>query len=143
VIISGDMSEPKDALYERVPGVFEPDTLLASQYFDRLRRRAGHGGEWALVIAILEDAVNVYLKQASATEEHNRRLFVEAEEWIEQDDPTWIFSFRSICDLLGLDADYIRDGLRAVKRRARRADARIEVAVDEAGDDVMKRASGE
>ncbi len=139
------MSEAKDVLYERGPGVFQPDTLLASQYFDRLRRRAGHGGEWALMVAILEDAVNVYLKHAATTEPHNARLFEEAEAWIEQDDPTWIFSFRSISDLLGLDADYLRDGLRRAKTRARRAPApaRVALAVSAPDDADIRRASGE
>ena len=143
-----DMSEAKDALYERGRGVFEPDTLLASQYFDRLRRRAGHGGEWALMVAIIEDAVNVYLKHAATTEPHNQRLFEEAEQWIEERDPTWIFSFESICDLLGLDADYVRNGLRAAKARARRARTQsggstVTLPVGDDGDDRMRRASGE
>jgi hypothetical protein len=114
-------SEAKDGLSERGPGVFEPDSLLPSQYFDRVRRHAGHGGEWALMVAILEDAVNVYLKHAAAREQHNRRLFDEAEEWIEAHEPTYIFSFENICDLLGTDPGYVRRGLRAAKARARDA----------------------
>jgi hypothetical protein len=115
------MSDAKDGLYERAPGVFAPDTLLPSQYFDRLRGHARRGGEWALMVAILEDAVNVYLKHAVATDPHNRRLFEEAEEWIEADERTWVFSFVNICDLLGSDPEYVRRGLRAAKVRARDA----------------------
>lgn len=143
MIKNDPMSEAKDALYERVPGVFEPDTLLASQYFDRLRRRAGHGGERALMVAILEDAVTVYLKQAAATDPHNRRLFEEAEAWVEAHEPTWIFSFDSICDLLGIDPDYVRGGLRAAKARARRIEPPVAIAVGEPDDGGMQRASGE
>jgi hypothetical protein len=126
-----------------VPGVFQPDTLLASQYFDRVRRRAGRGGEWALMVAILEDAVSVYLKHAAATELHNIRLFEEAEEWVEAHEPTWVFSFDSICDQLGVDADYVRGGLRAAKARARRVERPVTIAISEPPDDGMRRASGD
>ena len=40
------------------------------------------------------------------------------EEWIEDADRTWLFSFQNICDVLGLDADYLRRGLRVWKERA-------------------------
>ena len=33
-------------------------------------------------------------------------------------DQTWLFSFQNICDVLGLDADYLRRGLRVWKERA-------------------------
>jgi len=133
-----------------VPGLFEPDTLLPGQYFDRLRQRDGQSGEWRLMVAILEDAVNVYLKQAGAQEGPNRQLFDEAEQWIEAEDATYIFSFESICDIVGLDLAYLRRGLRAAKQRARQApDARrpsLAIAVDQddgENDGGMRRASGE
>jgi hypothetical protein len=143
------MSDTKDALHERVPGLFEPDTLLPTQYFDRLRQRGGHSGEWLLMLAILEDAVNVYLKQAAATGDLNSKLFEEAEQWIEEDGTDWIFSFESICDMLGLDAEYVRRGLRTAKMRARRARASSAVAapvtieVGHDDDSGLRRASGE
>jgi hypothetical protein len=142
------MSETRDVLYERVPGGFEPDTLLPSQYFDRVRGRAGRGGEWALMVAIVEDAVNMYLKHAAAKAPHNARLFEDAEQWIEERDSTWIFSFESICDMLGLDADHLRRGLRAAKAGARGRGAEnpgspIRIAVGEGGDDQLQRASGD
>jgi len=106
-----------------IPASFEPDTLLPSQYFDRVRRRAGVPGEWQLVLAVVEDAVNIYRKHAAATDPEHRRLFDEAEAWIEDEDRSWFFSFESLCDVLGLDPDYLRRGLRTWKRRARRRSA--------------------
>src|SRR6266481_6176075 len=47
---------------DRLAAVFEPDTMLATQYFDRLRRRVNDGSR-RLMVAVLEDAVNVYLKR--------------------------------------------------------------------------------
>jgi hypothetical protein len=98
--------------------LFQPDTLMPSQYFDRIRRRASLDGERRLMVAILEDAVDVYRKQAGSRDRKRRQLFVDAEWWIESSDTTWIFSFENICDMLEIDASYLRNGLRVWKRRA-------------------------
>ncbi len=111
--------KPKDVTAEdRVQELFQPDTLLPSQYFDRIRRRASADGERRLMVAILEDAVDVYRKQAGARDRKRRLLFMDAEEWIESPDRSWIFSYENICDVLGIDAAYLRKGLRAWKVRA-------------------------
>ena len=68
--------------------------------------------ECHLLWAVLENAVETYMKNASATGRRGKRLFREAEEWIMQDDPTWLCSFVNICHILGLDPDYLRRGLR-------------------------------
>src|SRR5690242_18905359 len=104
---------------EERTGVFEPDTLLASQYFDRVRRRFGRDGEHRLMVAVLEDAVNSYLKHAGARPGVDAETFAEAEAWVESRESDWFFSFENVCAVLDLDADYIRRGLRAVKSRAR------------------------
>jgi hypothetical protein len=103
---------------ERLAGLFQPDMLLPSQYFDRLRRRSEYDAERRLMIAVLEDAVDVYRKQAGAREHRGRQLFADAEEWIENRDRTWLFSFENICDVLDIDASYVRRGLHEWKRRA-------------------------
>ena len=124
-------------------GTFEPDTLLPSQYFDRLRGPE-RSGAWRLVVAMLEDAIHVYRAQAGATEAHKRKLFEEAEEWIESSDREWVFSFENVCDILGLEASYLRRGLRAWKTRARRTPAAVPVAIEiAAGDAAHRKASGE
>lgn len=98
--------------------LFTPDTLLPSQYFDRLRSRSEYDGERRLMLAILEDAIDVYRKQAGARDRKRQQLFQDAEAWIEDTDATWIFSFETICAALGLEAGYLRNGLRAWKREA-------------------------
>jgi hypothetical protein len=107
-------------LADRVPGLFEPDALLASQYFDRIRRQIEHDGERRLMMAVLEDAVHAYCKTVGATKTRARQDFREAEEWFESRETHWLFSFEVICDVLGLEADYIRRGLREWKARAGR-----------------------
>lgn len=68
--------------------------------------------ECRLLRAVLENAIDTYMKYAAATSQRGKRLFREAEEWIMQDDPTWLCSCVSICNVLGLDPDYLRMGLR-------------------------------
>jgi hypothetical protein len=102
---------------ERLAELFQPDVLLPTQFFDRIRRRSEHDGERRLMVAVLEDAVDVYRKKCTARDRRSRELFEEAEAWIESTDRTWLFSFENICDVLGIDADYLRRGLRAWKAR--------------------------
>lgn len=68
--------------------------------------------ECRLLWAVLENAVDTYMKYATATNRRGKRLFREAEEWIWRDDPTWLCSFVSICNILGVEPEYLRRGLR-------------------------------
>ena len=73
------------------------------------------------MVAILEDAIDVYRKQAAARDTRKRHMFEDAETWIEDRDATWIFSFENICTVLDLEPEYIRRGLHDWKRWARAA----------------------
>jgi hypothetical protein len=66
-------------------------------------------GEYRLMAAVLEDALDVYRR--SARTPTGRRTFREIEAWFESRDRSWPFSFERICEALSLDADMIRDGL--------------------------------
>ncbi len=109
----------QDDIHERSGGLFVPETLLATQYFDRIRRRKDLTGEQRLLFAVIEDAVDMYLKHAGSRHPGHQVLFSEAERWIESNDRGWLYSFQTICDHLGLDGDYVRAGLRARKAEAR------------------------
>src|SRR5262249_47243339 len=50
---------PTEETEDRLPGLFEPQTILPVQYFTRLQRSAAWTGEQRLMAAILEDAVAV------------------------------------------------------------------------------------
>jgi len=124
------MKEQHQAMDERYPGLFQPDTLLPSQYFDRFRRRSQLDGERRLMLAVLEDAVDMYRKHCG-TQGPNRALFLDAEAWIDDDDRTWMFSFLNLCDVLDLDGEYLRRGLHALKARAAETGRSLETFVDE------------
>jgi hypothetical protein len=137
------MKEREYAVDDRLSGLFQPDTLLPSQFFDRIRRRTEHEGERRLMIAVLEDAVDVYRKQAGSRDPRGQQLFTEAEQWIEDSDRTWLFSFQNICDVLGLDADYLRRGLHTWKTRALEGHRGKVVAIRTDESDDLRQASGD
>jgi hypothetical protein len=99
--------------------LFQPDVILPSQLLPEFRYRLMP--EKRLMAAIVDDAVNCFLKYRFAADSRRRRLFREAEEWIMDGDRCWPFSFESICDTLGLDAGCLRKGLR--EWHARHAEA--------------------
>ncbi len=116
---------------DRYAGFLQPDAILPAQFFQSLRTKGRFDGERRLMIAVLEDAVNCFIKQIHATEPKARQLFLDAEEWVSDDDRTWFFSFANVCDTLDLDPDYVRQGLfkwRAKERR-RVGDAAVAAAV--------------
>jgi hypothetical protein len=68
--------------------------------------------ECRLLWAVLQDAMETYMKYAGAANRRGRRLFAEVEQWIGEEDPTRLCSFVSICHVLELDPSYLRAGLR-------------------------------
>ncbi len=105
---------------QSVMSLFEPDTLLPSQFFAHFRGRGSAiRGEKRLMLAVLEDAVDCYQKFAFAREARGRELFAEAEEWLFSSDNSWVFAFENICETLELNADYIRRGLQEWRQRVR------------------------
>ncbi len=98
--------------------LLQPDTLLPSQYYAALKRKATHEPERRLAIAVLQDAVDCFQKHLRARDRKARQLFVEAEEWITSEDRSWPFSFENICDLLQINAAYLRRGLLSWRERA-------------------------
>jgi hypothetical protein len=100
-----------------LPRLIEPEILLPSQLFDRFGGRSILEGERRLMLAVLEDAVSCFQKYCGGTRPRAQRLFKEAEEWFFDDDGSWIFSFESVCAVLGIHPDYFRSSLRRWKER--------------------------
>ena len=92
------------------PGL-EPETDLPSQFFDRVQIDASLQPEKRLMLAVLEDAVGMFQKYVTASTRRGQRLFTEAEEWFAADATDWPFGFENICQALGLEPTYIRNGL--------------------------------
>jgi hypothetical protein len=96
---------------ERAAPLVQPDALLAAQYLDTFRRKVQIQPERRLLIAVLEDAIFCFQKYISSRERRGETLFREAEDWIQDENRDYIFSFQNICEALGLDASYLRTGL--------------------------------
>jgi hypothetical protein len=105
------------AVEEKLTSLFEPDTLASAQYFDNLRRKTILEPEKRLILAILEDAINSFQDNVSAVTSKGKKLFKETEEWVLEQDGDWIFSFRSVCEILGLNPEYVRRGLLRWKQK--------------------------
>ena len=90
----------------------EPDILIADHFGSAFSRSKPLQGERRLMLAVLEDAVDCYRRGRGAHDPVTRRLFNETRAWLESTDRRATFSFASICDVLDIDADYLRRGLR-------------------------------
>src|SRR5215471_10048514 len=96
---------------ERIVSFLEQDTLLSTQYFGNQRSKIPSEPEKHLMLAILEDAINCYQDNLLARRGSAGRLFTEAEEWILEKNSDWLFSFKNICETLGFNPEYVRQGL--------------------------------
>src|SRR4030095_15952584 len=88
------------------------DTSMLEQYLDTFRRSEHLEPEKSLRAASREDAVQEYRKYSRAHDADGKKRFREVEEWIMRGGNDWIFSFDNVCELLGLDPQYVRRGLR-------------------------------
>ena len=112
---------------ERLNDIFQPDIVLPTQFFGALQRKRYPSGEHRLLVAIIRDAVDCFQKHIHARDGKRRQLFVDAEEWINIEGDRSPFSFVNVCDMLGMNPDFVREGLvdgrddeRERSRRSRR-----------------------
>jgi len=106
---------------EQIGSLFQPDTLLAEEYFGNFRRKIPLEPEKALMLSVLEDGVNCFQENLFAESGKKRALRDEAREWLFSDDSDHVFSFSSICAALDLNPGYIRRGLRRWAEQNRKA----------------------
>jgi len=125
---NGEKMQEKETLDERLPGLFEPDTLLPIQYFEAMRKKHLLEGEKRLILSVLEDAIECFMKCIDASTSKGQRLFRDADEWIAHEDKRWVFSFDNVCDMLDINPEYMRMGLRKWKDKRLDAIARRRAA---------------
>lgn len=126
---NGEKMQEKETLDERLPALFEPDTLLPIQYFEAMRRKHLLEGEKRLILSVLEDAIECFMKCIDASTSKGQRLFRDADEWIAHEDKRWVFSFDNVCDMLDINPEYMRTGLRKWKDKRLDAIARRRAAM--------------
>ena len=97
----------RDALYERP----RTDGLLVETFFNCRVKLATVCPETALMYAVLEDAFLCYQKRFHGHARFPQRTRA-VEDWFFSDDSRRLFSFLSVCHVLGLEPQYIRNKLR-------------------------------
>ena len=115
------------SMEERVTSLFQPDTLLPDQYLETFRRKLHLEPEKKLMLAVLEDAIACFQKYIFAQDGKGKLLFQEAEERVQERGGDWLFSFGNVCETLGFDPDYLRQGMMQWKQKtlAERTQAKI------------------
>jgi len=90
--------------------MFAPDVVLPSQFYGVSEDGVG-GAERKLMAAVLADGIECYINsyRDSSEDPAARR---ESREWVENSDVSYVFGFDVVCESLGVNADYLRLGLR-------------------------------
>ena len=94
------------------------DTLLPAQFWSAIADPRSEP-EKRLMVAVLEEAIGLVVNGAARGNGERSALVREAERWMESDDQSAPFAFASICDVLGLDANRVRQALVAWRGRRR------------------------
>jgi len=104
--------QPKQfQLSTRTPYLYDSGAILPELFFGSPAAVSTRRGEFALMYAVLEDALRCFQVQFLSNAPQAQRQAREAEEWFFKDDQHWPFSFTNICAVLELDPGYIRTGL--------------------------------
>src|SRR4029077_7372313 len=85
--------------------------VLPSELFPQFPAEGTLPAERRLMLAVLQDAIDILLKHRNATQPKSRRLYLDTAEWIRSDDTEWPFSFVNVCETLGLSPSCLRRGL--------------------------------
>ncbi len=71
-----------------------------------------------LMLAVLEEALVTFQTGLDSPRPEARHRFFEVDSWIASQDTDSAFSFENICTSLRIDPEYIRKGLRRMKKLA-------------------------
>ena len=97
--------------------------LLPDQYLGEAGERIAEPQK-RLMLAVLQTVVDdctgsAYRRSTGQLGPVDSKAQLEASEYVASDDRSWPFSFRNICDALGLDVSYLRRGISTAMERAR------------------------
>jgi hypothetical protein len=112
-ILSMVSREPTESDFSELQGV------LPEQFFGDRRGTSEIQPVRRLMIAMLVDAVKCFETRFDARQPATCREFAEVRSWIFSDADDGVFSFRAVCDALGVEPALIRKGL------ARRQEKRL------------------
>ena len=92
--------------------LFEPDIVLATQFYANFKVIPSHQPELRLMAAVLEDAISCLSIDFRSATARQRKQLEEVRQWFAAEgESEWIFSFKNICEALGINPPYLRRGL--------------------------------
>jgi len=109
-----------NVIYEKLLKRNSDGELLVNDLSNKNNRER----EEALMLAVLESAVESFQTYALAKDKKGKELFREAQEWILERNGDWFFSFENICEFLALNPNHVRQGLLKWKESKRKRYAR-------------------
>jgi hypothetical protein len=86
----------------------QPDVLCTHEYLHVYRGKPSDTPERRLMAAVLQEAIDCYLRDCCAVNRHKKRSYREAEEWFFSGDDHGVFSLYNVCGILNLDPGYNR-----------------------------------
>ena len=105
------VKQSQNMFEEKALAVFQPDILIPAQYLSTYQRRFHLDPERVLMLAVLQDAIVCFQEYLGADCKRKVTLYMDAEQWLFDGDRSYLFSFENICEALGFDAAYLRQGL--------------------------------
>ena len=94
------------------PAVFADDVIVPAQFFLAANDSpAFWTGERRLLFAVLQGAVDAFLRYRNDQTTRGKRLFREEQEWLWSTDRDSLCTFENICAYLDIEPDTIRRGL--------------------------------
>jgi hypothetical protein len=92
--------------------LFEPDAVLAAQFYANFKVSPYTQPELRLMAAVLEDAISCLSIDFRSATARQRKQLEEVRQWFAAEgESEWIFSFKNICEALGINPPYLRRGL--------------------------------
>jgi len=88
--------------------------LTRSNMYHRLddyQRNLYQEPEKMLMLAVLADAISCFQAFSSVEGMQRKKQFIEVRNWLWSNRNDWPFSYRNVCEALGLSPDYLRRGL--------------------------------
>lgn len=107
--------------------IFEQDIVSTADVFGE--RSVPLTPERSLMLAVLEEAARCFLNHGTA-EGKQRALYDEARDWFASSDQTRLYDFENICNVLGIEPDYLRRRLVEVRDRRQAAAPPVAAATE-------------
>jgi len=103
----------QNAEFRTLDSMGASDIILPSQYFSGMCN-GSLCSELRLMLAVLADAINVLQDRDPMATARKRKAFAEAAEWVTTRGNGYLFSFDTVCDVLGIGSEMARKRLRGI-----------------------------